>query len=67
MASAPGVLPGGVDTRDQRFGDAGVGAVEDGVVGDVWLLADLERGEVLAVAVDECFDERAVALDITRA
>jgi hypothetical protein len=32
----------GVDSCDERLGDAGVGAVEVGVVGDVGFLADLE-------------------------
>ncbi|MBV9382974.1 MAG: hypothetical protein JO242_20200, partial [Streptosporangiaceae bacterium] len=37
-------------TRDERFGDARVGAVEVGGVGDVGFLADLDGDQVLAVA-----------------
>lgn len=56
---------GGADSGDERLGDAGIGAVEDGVARDVGLFGDLEAGQVLAVAVDELLDERAVAVDVT--
>ena len=42
-------------------------AVEEGVAGDVGFLADLEGGQVLALAVDELLDERAVAVDVAGA
>jgi hypothetical protein len=67
MPAAPGSVLGGTNSGDQRLGDAGVRAVQGGVAGDVGLLADLKACDVLAVAVDELLDERAVAVDVTRA
>jgi hypothetical protein len=67
VPAAPCLVRGGADPGDERFGDAGVAAVEEGAAGDVGFLADLEGGDVLAVAVDELFDERAVAVDVAGA